>query len=219
MPGPESQTDLSYWGSTEDYLNYWENNDSIKNRITSLGEASSSIVLFLEHFPTNLHQQLKDILSHDDESSSAKYLEKLNQSFDTVLNFMHENDFLHMDTHFRNILADENTIYLSDFGLALSGKFDLSNVELDFAHDHTLYDRCSYSVNLLHGVLTSYKKDDNWDKILNDYLTDKWLITLPNKIRDILSEHEPIAEEMHRFYKALQKDKSTPHLAIFKSLC
>ncbi|CZJ02598.1 hypothetical protein DM455_13085 [Legionella pneumophila] len=211
IPNSLNQTDLSYWDSTENYLDYWENNEYIKNRVESLSKANSSILLFLEHFPKNLYQQLNDTLSSGNELRSIKYLEQLNQSFETVLKFMQNNNFLHMDAHFRNILADEDNIYLSDFGLASSKNFDLSQTELNFMNSHKLYDSCSYSVNFLHGVLTSYAGADNWDKTLNEYFSNKLPITLPDKIQSVLSKHALVAEQMHRFYKEIQKDKSTPY--------
>ncbi len=211
MPNSLNQTDLSYWGSTENYLSYWENNIYITDRIKGLGKSSCSILLFLEHFPTNLSLQLKEVFSHNNESDVIRYLEKLDLSFETVFKFMQDNSFLHMDAHFRNILADEDNIYLSDFGLALSKNFDLSRTELNFMNAHKLYDQSSYSVNLLHGILTSYAGDDNWDKTLKDYLTNKLSITIPYKIQDILSKHVSMAEKMHRFYKEMQRDKSTSY--------
>lgn len=212
IPNSLSKTDLSYWGSTEKYLDYWENNENIKERVYSLNSANTSVLLFLEHFPKNLHQHLKEVLSSNiAELDSIKYFKKLNKSFERVLEFMHENSFLHMDAHFHNILADEDDIYLSDFGLALSKKFDLSITEQNFVNDNKNYDRCSYSVNLLHGVLTTYAGKEYWDKTLNDYLTNKLSIKLPDKIKEILSKNAPIAEKMHEFYKEIQKDKSTPY--------
>lgn len=210
-----NQTDLSYWGSTENYLAYWENNESIKGRVESLDKANSSILLFLEHFPKNLYQQIHDIVSLDNELAATEYLKKLDHSFETSFKFMQDQGFLHMDAHFHNILTDEDNVYLSDFGLALSRNFDLSKTELNFMNDHRMYDRCSYSVNLLHGVLTNYAaSEDNWDETLNDYLTNRLTFTLPEKIHTVLSKHASIGEKMHRFYNKIQKDKSTPYPVI-----
>lgn len=212
IPASLNETDLSYWGSTEKYLDYWENNENIKARVYSLNSANTSVLLFLEHFPKNLYQHLKEVLSSSfDALDSINHLKKLNKSFETVLGFMHENNFLHMDAHFQNILTDEDNIYLSDFGLALSKTFDLSITEQKFVNDHKNYDRCSYSANLLHSVLTSYVGNDNWDSTISDYLEDKLKINLPNKISDILSKNASIGEIMHEFYKKIQKDKSTPY--------
>jgi hypothetical protein len=215
IPNILSKTDLSYWGSMEKYLTYWENNESIKDRVHDLNSSNASMLLFLEHFPKNLHLYLKEILSPSaTESDSIDHLKKINKSFETVLKFMHENDFLHMDAHFHNILTDEDNIYLSDFGLALSKKFDLSITEHHFLKDHENYDRCSYSFNLLHGVLTNYAGKEHWDKTLSDYLTDKFSIKLPNEINKFLAKNVPIAEKMHEFYKQIRQDKSTPYPSI-----
>ncbi|WED43249.1 hypothetical protein [Legionella cardiaca] len=211
IPDRLSKTDVSYWGTIANYLDYWENNPNIKERVDSLNNANASLLLFLEHFPKNLYQHLKDILLNYPESDSINYLEQLHNSFEMVFKFMHDNNFLHMDAHFHNILADEESIYLSDFGLALSNKFDLSTVELNFINDHKNYDRGSYFVNLLHSVLTSYIDNKNWDDTLSNYLANKFPSNLPDKISDLLSKHASIAEKMHRFYKEIQKDKSTPY--------
>ncbi|HCJ4394746.1 TPA: hypothetical protein ACHYN4_000322 [Legionella pneumophila] len=212
IPNSLSKTDFSYWGSTEQYLDYWENNESIKERVDGLNTANTSVLLFLEHFPKNLYQHLKEILSSNHtELDSVNYLKNLINSFERVFEFMHENSFLHMDAHFHNILADEDDIYLSDFGLALSKNFDLSMTEQNFVNDHINYDKCSYSGNLLHGVLTAYTEKEYWDEILSDYFSKKLPSRLPNKINEILSKNAPIAEKMHEFYREIQKDKSTAY--------
>ena len=61
-----------------------------------------------------------------------------------------------MDAHFENILTDGEQLYYSDFGLALSDKFTLSNIENHFTKDNADYDYASGSSNLMHTVLTSY---------------------------------------------------------------
>jgi hypothetical protein len=63
-----------------------------------------------------------------------------------------------MDAHFENILTDGGQLYYSDFGLALSQKFQLSSVEEDFFRDNVTYDRASGIVNLLHCLITYMNK-------------------------------------------------------------
>ncbi|HBD7093952.1 TPA: hypothetical protein KLD23_003136 [Legionella pneumophila] len=211
IPDSIGKEDLSYWDSQENYFADWENNQQIKFRIDSLNQANTSILLFLEHFPKNLYQHLNEILAQSKPlSDSSKYLKKLITTFRSTLDFMSTNDFLHMDAHFHNVLADDETIYLSDFGLALSKKFDLSATELNFFEDNRNYDRCSFSVNLLHGILTSYVRDCNWDQTLQDYHNNKLTVNVPKEINELLLRHTPIAEEMHKFYREIQKDKSSP---------
>ncbi|MFO2743704.1 hypothetical protein SCM92_00625 [Legionella pneumophila serogroup 1] len=80
-----------------------------------------------------------------------------------------------------------------------------------FFEDHKNYDRYSFSVNLLHGVLTSYLGNTNWDQTLNDYLNNKLNADMPNAVKILLSKHAAVAEEMHTFYREIQKDKSSPY--------
>ena len=116
-----------------------------------------------------------------------------------------------MDAHFWNVLADDETIYLSDFGLALSERFDLSTNETHFFEDHKKYDRCHFSANLFHGILTSYLGNTNWDQTLNNYLNNKLNVDMPNEVKILLSKHAAVAEEMRTFYREIQKDKSSPY--------
>jgi hypothetical protein len=207
---PESSK-TSHWESTEKYMDYWENNESIAKRVNQLRTANSSVLLFLEHFPKNLYQYLKEVISNYSEEDSVHYLKKLNKTFDTVFKWLQSQDFLHMDAHFHNILADEENIYFSDFGLALSAQFDLSTTEKIFIKTHKNYDRCSFSVNLLHAVLTSYLGKDDWDNTFNDFLAYRLSVSLSDEMNHILSKHASIAEIMYQFYKQIQKDKSTQY--------
>ncbi|CZG38952.1 Protein kinase domain [Legionella pneumophila] len=212
IPDSISKEDLSYWDSQENYFATWENNQQIKFRIDSLNQANTSVMLFLEHFPKNLYQHLNEILTTNKSNNDAsKHLNRISSSFENALDFMKANNFLHMDAHFWNVLADDEHIYLSDFGLALSETFDLSTSEKHFFEDHKNYDRYSFSVNLLHGVLTSYLGNTNWDQTLNDYLNNKLNADMPNAVKILLSKHAAVAEEMHTFYREIQKDKSSPY--------
>ncbi|MFO2743703.1 protein kinase [Legionella pneumophila serogroup 1] len=133
IPDSISKEDLSYWDSQENYFATWENNQQIKFRIDSLNQANTSVMLFLEHFPKNLYQHLNEILTTNKSNNDAsKHLNRISSSFENALDFMKANNFLHMDAHFWNVLADDEHIYLSDFGLALSETFDLSTSEKHF---------------------------------------------------------------------------------------
>ncbi|KTD19418.1 hypothetical protein [Legionella israelensis] len=199
IPDSISKEDLSYWDSQENYFANWENNPQIKFRIESLNQAKTSVLLFLEHFPKNLYQHLNEVLTaNKSKNDSGKHLKRIRNSFKNVLDFMKANNFLHMDVHFWNALADEENIYLSDFGLSLSKRFDLSTSEKHFFEDNKNYDRCSFSINLLHSVLTSYLGNTNWDQTLNDYLNNKLSVDIPREVKALLSKHAAVAEEKGR---------------------
>ena len=54
--------------------------------------------------------------------------------------FMRERGLVHFDAHFLNILTDGHGLYFSDFGLALSDQFDLSDRERAFLREHRFND-------------------------------------------------------------------------------
>lgn len=124
--------------------------------------------------------------------------------------FMGSQNFLHMDAHFENILTDGEQLYYSDFGLALSDKFTLSNIENHFAKDNADYDYASGSSNLMHTVLTSYLGKDDWRANLAKFANDELGTQIPMKVKELLSKHQDVAVKMDKFYKAIQRDKSTP---------
>lgn len=123
--------------------------------------------------------------------------------------FMASQNFLHMDAHFENILTDGEQLYYSDFGLALSDKFTLSNIENYFAKDNAYYDYASGSSNLMHTVLTSYLGKDDWNVNLAKFTNDELGTQIPAIVKGLLSRHHGVAVKMDAFYKAIQRDKST----------
>ena len=96
------------------------------------------------------------------------------------------------------------------FGLALSDKFTLSNVENHFAKDNADYDYASGSSNLLHTVLTSYLGKDDWSANLLKFINNELGTQIPTKVKELLFRHHGVAVKMDEFYKAIQRDKSTP---------
>jgi hypothetical protein len=85
-------------------------------------------VLFLEHVPQTLAAWMAD----QDVSAFARVDAQL---ADTTA-FMREHGLVHFDAHFLNILTDGHVLYFSDFGLALSDRFDLSDQERAFLREH-----------------------------------------------------------------------------------
>jgi len=109
-----------------------------------------------------------------------------------------------------HILTDGKQLYYSDFGLALSDKFTLSNIENHFAKDNTNYYYASGSSNLMHTVLTSYLGKDDWSANLAKFTNDELGTKIPTKVKELLSKHHGIAVKMDEFYKEIHRDKSAP---------
>ncbi|PPE03036.1 hypothetical protein HCUR_01467 [Holospora curviuscula] len=117
------------------------------------------------------------------------------------------------DAHFKNILTDAKRIYLIDFGLALSSRFDLSEKEKEFLKQHQSYDQACAAVNLLHCIITSLFGKEHWEIRLHKYLAGE-LSNVPPAINTIINRYAPIALLMDEFFQKLQKEsKSTPYPA------
>ncbi len=80
-----------------------------------------------------------------------------------------------------NILTDGKRIYLSDFGLSLSSKFDLTPAETEFLKQHQSYDQACAAVNLLHCIIKSLFGKEHWEIRLREYLVGE-LNNLPPAI-------------------------------------
>jgi len=103
----------------------------VQVRFDELAGAMSSLVLFFEYVPYPLLDRLNDPVGQ------AQTLER--QLFEIVA-FLRTRQVLHMDGHFANMRADDTQIYLADFGLATSPKFDLSSAERDYVARHLDHD-------------------------------------------------------------------------------
>lgn len=187
---------------------YWENNASINSRLNAIALATHHTYLFLEFIPNHLYGWLNKQLSTN-QNDAINAIRLVENEMKKVNYFMSSHNFLHMDAHFENILTDGEQLYYSDFGLALSDKFTLSNFENQFAKNNTDYDYASGSSNLMHTVLTRYLGKDDWSANLAKFTKDEFGKKIPSGVKRLLSKHHGIAEKMDEFYKAIQRDKST----------
>lgn len=119
---------------------------TVRIRFEELAAATSSLVLFLEHIPSPLLDTLTDPVSQ------AASLER--QLFEIVA-FLRDRELLHMDGHFGNIRADDDRIYLVDFGLATSPRFDLSSADRDFVARHVGHDADYAAMRLVNWLVTT----------------------------------------------------------------
>jgi tRNA A-37 threonylcarbamoyl transferase component Bud32 len=113
-------------------------NKAIRDRLESSQSASAEIVLFLEYFPENVHDWLAKELKKDAKSAESA-CSTVEKNLSAATSFMNAQGLLHFDAHFWNILTDGESLYFSDFGLAISSRFDLSEAEMDFFKEHCLF--------------------------------------------------------------------------------
>jgi hypothetical protein len=120
---------------SEKTVDYWDGNAAVRQRLTALSEATSSIVLALEFVPDTL----SDRLSARPEEAVGQLAER----YLAAIAFMSSQGMVHFDAHPRNVLADDHQVYLTDFGLATDAGFNLTPAEASFLTRHLDFDRQS----------------------------------------------------------------------------
>jgi thiamine kinase-like enzyme len=159
-----------------------------------------------------LHSFLSAQISKGDDNAE-KAVAFVDEELKATNKHMNACGLMHFDAHFENILTDGKQLYLSDFGLALSSKFDLTPVETEFLKQHHSYDQACAAVNLLHCIITSFFGKEHWEIRLREYLAGE-LSNVPPAINTIIHRYAPIALLMDEFFQKLQKEsKSTPYPA------
>lgn len=119
---------------------------AVRTRFEELAAATSSLVLFLEHIPEPLVDESGDLLV------GVEAFER--QLFDAV-SFLRSREILHMDGHFGNMRSDGEQIYLVDFGLATSPRFDLSDAERGFVAQNVDHDADYAAMRLVNWLVTT----------------------------------------------------------------
>ncbi|BEL04353.1 hypothetical protein Q0Z83_025440 [Actinoplanes sichuanensis] len=155
-------------------------------------------MLFLEHLPDGLPPWLSDPLGR------AAAVER--QLFDMVA-FLHRREVLHLDGLFGNIRADDERLYLVDFGLATSSRFDLSDAERDFAARNAGHDADYASMRLVNWLVTSacgvsVPADSGpvaRDQFVRRCATGDIPADVPPSVAEIIARHAPAAARMNDF--------------------
>ena len=204
----QTKTRWSLEGIAKDTV-YWNNSSAIQNRLEALREAKADLVLFCECFPMTIETWLRNKIEGDDRGIS-RAIELADKSIDSICSVLAQQKMIHFDVHFRNILTDGRSFFLSDFGLTLSSYFDLSKEELDFFERHKNYDRAMLALSFMHGIFITLFGTDHWVQRLKEYMNGDYKI-LPNFIHDIANKYGATALAMNEFFDALRKkSKLTP---------
>ena len=212
LPSGPGDLNTDYWGDIEEHCLYWGNSNAIRKRVTDLNKAPGHIALFLEYVPQNLHEWLSAQIANGDDSAETA-VAFVDEHLKATNKYMSAHGLMHFDAHFKNILTDGKRLYLSDFGLALSSKFDLTPAEIEFLKQHQSYDQACAAVNLLHCIITSLFGKEHWEIRLREYLAGE-LGNVTPAMNTIINRYAPIALLMDEFFQKLQKEsKSTPYPA------
>jgi len=171
---------------------------AVRARFEELASAGSSLVLFLEHLPGPLLHRL------DDPVGVAETFER--QLFEIVA-FLRRRELLHMDGHLGNMRADAERIYLTDFGLATSPRFDLSDVERSFVADNVGHDADYAAMRLVNWLVTTVcgvpMPTSGGPAARNAYVHrcagGDIPLDVPAAVAGILARHAPAAARMNDF--------------------
>ncbi|MEU9516790.1 serine/threonine protein phosphatase [Micromonospora sp. NPDC048169] len=173
-------------------------NQAVRARFEALAGATASLVLFLEHLPDELPRWLSDPVGR------AAAVER--QLFEMVA-FLRNREMLHLDGHFGNIRADEERLYLVDFGLATSPRFDLSDAERHFAARNAGHDADYASMRLVNWLATSVcgvPGPVGGGPVARDQFVRRCAAgdippDLPPPVGEIIARHAPAAARMNDF--------------------
>ena len=193
---------------------FWDGSQAVRARMLASLQASTEIVLFLEHMPENLHQWLQRQIPQGGEAaeSACTMVEK---NLHTITSFINSHGLLHFDAHFWNILTDGHCLYFSDFGLAISDRFELSGAELDFFKQHHNYDRCYTMAFFVGYILRESFGEENYDTVLQEFIIGNPSKSLPPAIAAMVTRYAPMTAVMNKFHSVLKTEsKTTPYPVI-----
>ncbi|MFJ3641025.1 protein kinase family protein [Streptomyces sp. NPDC090108] len=192
---------------------YWGGESAVRRRIEGLRHSTARLVLFLEYIPQNLHDWLGVRIKAGDEAAE-RACAMVDNELKAGVAFMNARGLLHFDAHFENILTDGRRLFFTDYGLALSSRFDLTRDEADFFDQHRTYDQyyaVTHLVNWLAVALYGYTPDER-RTFLNACAQGVAPEGVPASVAALLVRHAPVAAVMGDFSRAFrQVSRAAPH--------
>jgi hypothetical protein len=170
----------------------------VRARLEALATASHSLVLFCEYIP----RPMLDWLHENPADKAASVERQLSQ----IVKFLRDRQLLHMDGHFGNMRTDGERIYLSDFGLATSPRFDPSAIEREFVERHVTHDEGYAAMRLVNWLVTDVcgVPASGGPVARNEYVLRCAAGRIPDDVpletAAILSRYAPAAATMNAFY-------------------
>jgi serine/threonine protein kinase len=147
----------------DEYINqkitYW-NSSAVGEYLKAKRTSPWCILLFLEYIPLTVREWIDDSYQ-----KNKLYLTQMIK----IIRFLRKNGIIHFDTHTNNILVDNQTIYLSDFGLVYDYQFKTTTLERQFYDQNTYYDYGYIISELLGGVLHIFLKSIDIFKTKYDF--------------------------------------------------
>lgn len=189
--------------------NPWGDHPAVAERQTAIRQSSHCVAVFLELFRGNLLDWLRDRPARTPGSEDDVL--RLEPQLMDLMAFINARGLLHMDAHFENIVTDGEDIHLTDFGLAISDKFELSDSEKAFFERHRCFDSATALTSLVHAIFTRHAGERGWRDGFRAFLDGSGprFDEMPAVDRDFLKRRGPLWLAMAGFYQSLRDDITT----------
>ncbi|MEU1369177.1 protein kinase family protein [Streptomyces sp. NPDC005803] len=204
LPHP-GQTLPEELADVEKAVAYWGGGRQVRHRIEALRDSSASVALFVEYIPQNLHDWL-DVQVKADDATAEQACAMVTRELEAGTSFMNARGLLHLDGHFQNILTDGKRLFFTDYGLAMSSRFDLSKEEAGFFAAHRTYDRCYTLTHLVIWLVTAlygYERDER-SAFVRACAQGNPPTGIAPQVAEILSRHAALAALMTDYYRAFR---------------
>jgi hypothetical protein len=167
---------------------------AVRRRLEELAEARDSLVLYFEY----VGDPLLDWLDEDPAGRAATLERQLTE----ITGFLRCHELLHMDGHFGNLRSDGEQIYLTDFGLATSPRFELSDAERDFAGRNAGHDADYAAMRLVNWLVTRLYGVPRESFAARNELVRRCAEgdIPPGPAADVLARHAPAAARANDLY-------------------
>jgi hypothetical protein len=188
-------------------VEYWGGSGAIRHRLQALSQASASIVLFSEFIPYKLGDWLTAQVAAG-PNTVASACAMVESCLLTDLAFMNANGLMHFDAHFGNILTDGQRLYIADFGLATSLRFDLSTQEAKFLVRNRKHDTGYALMRLVNWLVTAVSRvaapEYGGPVQRNEYIRECAAGAEPVGVQPgiaaVIRRYAPVAAVMNEFY-------------------
>lgn len=195
-------------------VRYWEGSAAVRERLHALARASASIVLFQEFIPHSLDTWLSAQLAagRDAATAAGAMIESCLLADVTLMN---GEGLMHFDGHFGNLLTDGERLYLTDFGLATSSRFDLSEQEIDFLGRNRTHDAGYALMRLVNWLVTAFcgvTAPPERNAFVRACAAGAQPAGAPPSLAGTISRYAPVAALVNDFYWDLYgSSRTTPY--------
>jgi hypothetical protein len=197
-------------------VEYWHGSGAVRRRIEAIASSSASVALFVEHFPMTLPDWLAGRVAAGGDAADAA-VTMVEQRLRDDVAAMNTAGLFHFDAHLDNILTDGSRLFLADFGLATSRRFELSAAEASFLAANRSHDSCHTITRLVDWLVTNVVGVADWlerNAFIRRCAEDRVPDGIPPHTAALIARYARIAVVINEFYAKLHlEDRTTPYPA------